>query len=483
MCYGGMGKYTEAVDAAQWAREEFGHAQMGNARRTDRLVSMGAAVARNPGGKVSEVMQTDAARQAAYDFLESEQIDPVSIMVAVTLACVLRACQFPYVYVPIDGSSINLTDTSRGKDFGSIGSRKSGGRGLKMINSVAVGPSGVPLGLLAQVWWARGSRKTRPHRARKVQDRETRYWLEAIDQSVESIRTQTEAPVLWFQLDREADSQDMLVHLDATGHWFTVRSAHKRRLRADSLVPQYLRPHLQRQKPVGTYYLEVTASPHRKARTAKMVVRVARVVVELVDRWTKKRRELELNVVWAVERGTAPNGEKALDWCLLTNHPVDSFQMACEVIHGYSQRWRIEDFHRTWKRGGFNVERCQLRTRDRVIKWATILAANAMRIERLKHLARNQPDLPASEELNPYEIQAIILLKRRYKKRTEHIPDSMPTIAQATTWIAELGGYTGKSSGGPPGAVTIGRGLQKVRGAAEVLQELDRSQKRKKSVP
>ena len=478
-----MRQLSAAVEVAQWAREEFGHAQLGNSRRTARLVSIGAAVARKPGGTVSEVMKTDAARQAAYDFLESEQIDPTAIMVAVALACVLRACQYPYVFVPVDGSSVNLTDTVGAKGFGSVGSRARGARGLKMINSVAVSPGGVPLGLLAQVWWARGARHSKHHRARKVQDKETRYWLDAIDRSVELVDAQPQAPVLWFQLDREADSQAPLLRLEASGHWFTVRASHDRRLRSDALQPQYLRRHLQRQKPLGTYYLDVSPSPHRKAREARMVVRVARVVLDLVDKWTKKRRPLELNVVWAVERGTTPKGEKPLDWCLLTNHPVDDFQQACEVIRGYSQRWRVEDFHRTWKRGGCNVERCQLRDPARVIKWATILAANAMRIERLKHLSRKQPDLPASVELNPYEIQAVILLKRKYKKRTEQISDSMPTVGQATTWIAELGGYTGKSSGGPPGAVTIGRGMEAVRVAADVLEVLDRRKRHGRKGP
>ncbi len=55
------------------------------------------------------------------------------------------------------------------------------------------------------------------------------------------------------------------------------------------------------------------------------------------------------------------------------------------------------------------------------------------------------------------EIQALLLVRHGYAKRTEHITDDMmPTIAQATVWIARLGGYTGKSSGGPPGSITGG---------------------------
>ncbi len=105
--------------------------------------------------------------------------------------------------------------------------------------------------------------------------------------------------------------------------------------------------------------------------------------------------------------------------------------------------------------------------------WATLLAAVAVRIERLKILARTEPQQPADIELTRHEIRALIVLKRQQKKRTEVITDAMPTIGQATLWIAELGGYTGKSSGGPPGSITIRRGLDRLLPAAQLLQALE----------
>ncbi|MDI1429689.1 hypothetical protein [Polyangium sorediatum] len=37
------------------------------------------------------------------------------------------------------------------------------------------------------------------------------------------------------------------------------------------------------------------------------------------------------------------------------------------MVIGYTQRWRIEAFHRTWKQGGCNVEETQLQTSVPVI--------------------------------------------------------------------------------------------------------------------
>jgi hypothetical protein len=133
-------------------------------------------------------------------------------------------------------------------------------------------------------------------------------------------------------------------------------------------------------------------------------------------------------------------------------------------------RWRIEEFHRTWKSGASNVERTQLRSRNAVIRWATMLGVVAARIERIKRLGREQPERPASDELSPVEIEVLVVLKREIKKRTEVIRDAMPTMAEASLWLAELGGYTGKSSGGPPGSITIGRGLERLKhGVAAVV--------------
>ena len=162
---------------------------------------------------------------------------------------------------------------------------------------------------------------------------------------------------------------------------------------------------------------------------------------------------------------------------LLTNHPVDTLEQGQLVIDSHEKRWRIEEVHKTWKSGGCGIESSQLHTAAAAMKWSTILFTVAVRVERIKYLARTSPDVPASEELSSHEIRALILLKRKYKKRTETIPDAMPTLAQAARWIADLGGYTGKSSGGPFGSITLGRGLTTVVTVAAALESLDEESK------
>ena len=105
-----------------------------------------------------------------------------------------------------------------------------------------------------------------------------------------------------------------------------------------------------------------------------------------------------------------------------------------------------------------------------------MLAYVALRIEKLKHLARSQPEAPATVGFTELEITALRSAKiRLFSKRTDVMPNGIPTIATAVLWLAQWGGYTGKSSGGPPGSINIGRGLQRLipyaEGYAAALKE------------
>ncbi len=461
-----------------WAQEQFGRAALGDSRRNARIVRMAARAAHKPAGKVSEVFANDAERQGAYDLLESKRVSAAALLSALGTSTAEKASHQSYAFVAVDGASITLTDRAERKDFGSIGSLSKGARGLKVISALACDPDGVPLGLLSQVWWARTKARSQSARAkstrnrkRKVHEKETKYWLEAIEHS--TAHADEADARLWFQLDREADNQHILVKLNETAHRFTVRGSWDRLIEATGKDKQYLRQKLAGEASGGHYHLDIAAGPKRTARRARINVRWRRVTLRLRDHWAKTERRLEVTAVWAREEGTCPAGENPVDWLLLTNASVESFDDACLVVRGYTQRWRIEELHKTWKSGACKVEESQLRSRHAITLWATILAAVATRIERLKRLSRTTPEAPATVELSRHELRALLLLVRDIRKRTESIPDTTPTIGKATEWIARLGGYTGKSSGGPPGSITIRRGLEKIRPAAQVIAALE----------
>lgn len=473
----------QQASAIAWAEEEFGRARLGDARRTARLVGIAREAAIRPAGRISEVFRTGAERQGAYDLIENPAVQVEQLQEAAAAACAARSAEYPFIFVPVDGSSLTLTDRVPGaKDFGAIGANKFGARGLKVISAVGVSPEGVPVGLLSQQWWSRKAapkrrnKKRRGRDPRKVEEKETQHWLDAIEDTTRRMAEGAPQTSCWFQLDREGDAWPLLVALTESGHNFTVRASWNRRVHT-ATGTRYLRDVVKKKRIVGSYDLPVPAAPGRSERVARMAVRIATVQLDLRDKRTNRKWALSVNVVWSRELRTTPHGEKPLDWLLLTSVECSSLEQACRVIFGYSQRWRIEEFHRTWKSGACNVEQTQLHAAAHVTKWATVLGTVALRIERLKYLSRKQPDLPASVELSAVEIRTLLLLKRAKKKRNETIPDTMPTIEQATRWIAELGGYTGKSSGGPPGSITIRRGLDEIRAGAHVLEALESQHK------
>lgn len=197
-----------------------------------------------------------------------------------------------------------------------------------------------------------------------------------------------------------------------------------------------------------------------------MEVRAGQVTLDMVDDRSKRRYRATLWAVLAREVN-APSDKHAIEWLLLTTYPVHTFEDAKLVIRGYAQRWRIEKFHRIWKTGACNVEDTQLRQVEHIERWATILASVAIRILRLTYLARTQPTLPATVELTHHEIDAIIALNKPKGYRRGQIP----TIADAVFWLAQVGSYTGRSSGGPPGAIVIARGLKRIEPLAEYFAE------------
>ena len=452
--------------AYKWAEQEFGGAQLGDRRRRDRLVLVAAAAREEPDGRVSEVISDLGELHGAYDFLESAHIPSVELARTLGAATAKRCVGLPYVYVAIDGSSLKLTDKQRQKDFGRVGASNKGARGLKVISALAIEPNGTTQGLLTQTWWSRKrqARKTVSQRRKlPVEKKETQRWLDTIEQAAERCDAQQVSP--WFVLDRESDARPILLALHETGHRFTVRASWDRVVQDSTHTQGPLRATLAGQKPLGSYFLEVPGRPGREKRTARIVVRAAPLTVRLRDRRTSKVTWLPLTAVWVREEGTTPAGESPIDWLLYTNTSVTTEKQARAIVAGYAMRWRIEDFHRTWKTGACNTERTQLRSVEAVKKWATILAAVATRIERLKHLARETPDEPATTELSADEIRVLVALVPNFKKRAETAPSRDLTIGEATAWVARLGGYTGKSSGGPPGATTLRRGLERLRSA------------------
>lgn len=455
------------ADTRTWAREEFGKAELGDARRTRRLVRIAAAFAERPSGLVTRVMQRADEREGAFRFIENDQVEVDAIAHASHLATARRLVDEPEITVPLDQASLTITDRVGKPGFGRVGPSAEAGRGFQVMTALAVGPDGATEGILGQQWWAREEKSPEYRRdKRPPEQRESDLWRRTLLQAEQALAAASPGTRAWYQLDRGADSAAVLTLAVDNELRLTVRSAYNRAL-GDG---RHLHTSMRRRRLLGTYSLHLPKTPKRSARSAKIALRAAPVELKINDPKGRLLRTVQLWSVHVRER-RPPHSQQGLEWWLLTTKPTKTFDDALLVVRNYTMRWRIEEFHRAWKSGVCDIESSQLRSSDTFKRWATISAAVAARAERLKLAARTEPDRPATDELSRDEIDAAILLSphRGYSRGAEL------TLEQAVRLIADLGGYTGKSSGGPPGTRVIQRGLEQVLAAARIFEGLRRS--------
>lgn len=445
----------------QWARETFAHAELGDVRRTRRLVKLAVAAARSPGGTIPSVESTTAGKEGAFRLLENAEVDPVAIGSAVHVATARRCRDHAQVFVALDQSSLAFVDHHNVRGLGRIGhSRRT--RGLQVMTALAVDPEGITLGTCAMRWFSRSMEPTPwgDNDPRPVEDRESGLWLDAIDDVAKLFSKHAPHTKPWFQLDRGGDFWRVFDLAREHRVDITVRSNHDRVVATEKGRGR-LEEALSNTKVLGRMEF------FRRGRRVRLTVRARPLTMMMADEG-RPRRAFALWVVRVREVGR-PRGRERVSWTLLTTHRVASLADAQRVVQGYTMRWRVEEFHRTWKRGHCQVERSQLRSPEALQRWATILAAVATRIERLKGL-RDRDDLDATIELTQDEIDAAILLSgtKRWKF------GASLTIHEAVHLVAQVGGYMGKANG-PPGATTIGRGLDKIAPAAAMARRLRRT--------
>jgi len=455
---------TTLSSARVWACNEFGGAKLGRIDNVRRLVNIAERFADNPGAIVCTAVRQSAEREGAYRFME-RKIDIESLADASFVATIARLDGAPFAYVPIDGTSLQIRDVAHTKGTGPIGARKFPTRGFQVMSSLVVTPDGVPQGLCALSWWSRsdvppkqGSKK------RKAEDKETWYWLENMRATRKKFEGTGCRP--WMQLDRGGDAWPVLLEAHAADSWLTVRASYSRRLRTEpSQEREYLWPKVSMAPVLGKYSVDVPGGPNRRARAAVLEVRATEVTLDLQVLGPKGRTPVNVWAVMARETAKTAGDDEPIEWMLLTTFPAPTFEAACTVLYGYTQRWRIEEFHKAWKSGACNVEDVQLESESGIRALATILAAVSTRLLRMTYLARAAPELPASVEFSPSEIRAAALLVGKRRVRVASV--TMHTI---TKWIATVGGYIDRKSARPPGLIVLTRGLRLVEAASLALR-------------
>ncbi len=144
-----------------------------------------------------------------------------------------------------------------------------------------------------------------------------------------------------------------------------------------------------------------------------------------------------------------------VEWVLLTTVPITITADALERLAWYTARWGIEVWHKVLK-SGCRIEDRQLETANRLKRCVALSSVIAWRLLYATMLARAVPDAPCTALLDDDEWQA--LYGRLHRVAIPLAPP--PPLRTAVRWIAQLGGFQGRTGDGEPGVTVLWKGFQ-----------------------
>ena len=431
-----------------WAEEELGAAELGDARRSRRLVRLVERVAEQPSVSIPAACSGAAETKAAYRRLSHEAVGWSDILAPHLQRSVQRMSAEAVVLCLQDTTELDFNAQAI-DGLGPLSYEAQ--RGMYLHATYAVSAQRVPLGVLDAWMWAREAKQADGSRGGLL---ESVRWVEGYERLAERAG-ELPATRLVCVGDRESDLLALLVRARELGHAadYLVRCRHNR------VLPEggKLWAAVMQSAPLGRIGFELPAGRGRKARMVKQELRAQRL--RLDDR---QGGHVEVTCLIASEVD-APAGAKPVVWRLLTNREVPTLETAVELVDWYRARWEIELLFLTLKEG-CRIEALQLSSIERIERALALYMVIAWRIGLLMRLGRSCPDWDAERLLTREEWQAAWIVARK------HPPDKVPTLRKALHMIAALGGFLGRKGDGEPGVKSLWIGLQRVASCVEGIR-------------
>jgi hypothetical protein len=450
---------------SNWVQSELGAVDLGDKRLNRRLLATAGELAAQPSAPVNQACADWAATKASYRLFRNDRVTAAAILAPHQTQTQARMAEYDLVLAVQDSTYLDYSTHPQTTRLGPIGTPQQQLRGLVQHSTLALTPTGLPLGVLTQAIWARDpdapelsayERRTRP-----IAEKESYKWLTALRETVQ----QTPSGVTVVSVcDREADVYELFVEAEHLKTGLLVRATQDRALldaetgkvwATVTAVPVW-----------GQLQVHVPARHDEPERDAIVAVRCCQVTLK--PPWRRQHPDQEplppitLDVV-LVQEVAPPDKGTPLEWLLLTNVPVQTFADAVERVQWYRCRWHIEVYFKVLK-SGCRVEDCRLGDAERLKRFITLTCVIAWRLYWLTHINRQMPEAPCTLVLVEHEWHALYAKMQR----TTAFPAQPPTVRQALHWIARLGGFLDRRRDGEPGIITIWRGWQRLQDMADM---------------
>ena len=467
---GGTESAAMELDPCEWAEREFSDCELGDRRRTRRLIKAAAQALARPDGSTPDQAESWGDCKAVYRLMSCEDVS----FEALTTPHYQRTrnCGKPGQALLLinDTTEINYGHQRRSQGLGLVGQNT--GRGFFLHTALMRDPETKDvLGLAGQeIFYRKTQRKKAANNSRRRDpERESAVWGRLIDQ----VGSPPQG-VRWLHVcDRGADDYEVFCHAYRQGCGWVIRACRlNRQIETPDQRTITLEEHLDLQPVQGVRTLEVPATASRAARTARLELRYAPLslpVPRVTNAWIRQHAPQTPLPMWVVElvEIDSPMDTEPVKWVLLTSERVDSIDEANRIVDYYTQRWAVEEYHKALKTG-CRVEARYYETAARLERVTGLLAIVAVQLLKLRSVAEREPD-KAAKEMVPEDWVNILARARRLPSKVQR---SDMTLAQFVKHLAGLGGHLGRKCDGRPGWITLWRGLEKLllilRGARAV---------------
>lgn len=352
---------------------------------------------------------------------------------------------------------------ARAAGYGVVG--KGGAtRGLLLHPVLAVDAgNGALLGLVSMQVWNRPKGVAKPRRQRITAAKESRRWLDGAQRAADVLAA---AAHITMVSDRESDFYEYFAKRPANTE-LIIRACQNRRIASAAPAPEneLLFSLSERLPEQGRFAVTIPPAPGRRARSAELAVRWAKVAL------CKPRHGADpalpatvgVTLIELRETTTPADGSEPVHWRLLTTHTPATLAQARRVLDLYRQRWVIEEFFRTLKTAGFDIEAADIGTPSAMINFtaaATIAAVTVKQLVQARDGTTDQ-DLTAAFDPDDQPILEAISARLAGKTARQRNPHPNGSLAFAAWVIARLGGWTGYY--GKPGPKVVRIGLSEFR--------------------
>lgn len=440
------------ADPYAWAEATFGTVQLGDRRRSRRLIASAAQIAANPRRPFPQVFDWNSLR-GFYRMCDQDQATLEAIQRPHWQQTRSALADQPLALILHDTTELDFTGHPAVTGLGPIGDHR--GRGFLQHNSLAVRPDDRRiLGLTFQQLWVRPSPDDpTPALALDAAD-EGAVWRRGIE------ATGTPPPdSCWVHVgDRASDDYQAMRAARDQGTHFLWRVSQNRTVftNAEHNQSAGLLDYVRSLAGQEADTVSIPARGGRPARTAEVQLAAGPVWVP-APAGTPRRRSQPVIPAWVI-RIWEPDpaaGLEALEWVLVCSLPTTTPEELRRRRDWYSCRWLVELYHQAEKTGCGEEERC-FETAERLATCLAVLAVVAVRIVQLRNALDWEGSAAAEQVATPVEVEVVQRSAGVRKGRAWTVRDFVRAVAR-------LGGFLGRKGDGEPGMRTLWRGYQRLQ--------------------